>query len=421
MSAHIEKFACRLRELKERSGRSYGMLATRLHVSTSTLHRYCNGAAVPAEYAPVERFARQCGATAEELVALHQLWLLADAARRQGVGGRAPEPAGPESSVAAARTVRPSAAGTAAGPDAHSEHPAAPAPAASASTPFAEVPLPTRPSPPDPSAPDSRSDPVDAPGEAAPHRRLRRTVVLGAAALAVAVAVPLALRGTLFTAADPSARPPASPGAEPVGSGKPPVQVTVLADNWDSQCGQWFLLRQRPDQVPPPPSLQQTNAWGKALGGLPAQDLRLQLTAQARPGEPVVLHALYVKVLSSAPAPKGNAYTPADGCGGGIDPASFHVDLDASLPRAHAVTGAVGDGTTSKLVDLPLQVSATEAQVLDVDAHTQNHDVNWYLNLVWSCGTRQGTLRIDDHGTPFRTVGLKGDRRYSYTGSAWES
>lgn len=85
------------------------------------------------------------------------------------------------------------------------------------------------------------------------------------------------------------------------------------------------------------------------------------------------------------------------------------------------MAGVVGNGTTTKLVNLPLQVSATDTQVLDVDARTANRDVRWYLDLVWSCGTRQGTLRIDDHGTPFRTVGLKGDRRYSYTGSVWES
>ncbi|GLX53196.1 hypothetical protein Shyhy01_61460 [Streptomyces hygroscopicus subsp. hygroscopicus] len=74
-------FAERLRELKERSGHSYGMLAKRLHMSTSTLHRYCNGDAVPTDYAPVERMARLCGASAEELVALHRSWVLADAGR----------------------------------------------------------------------------------------------------------------------------------------------------------------------------------------------------------------------------------------------------------------------------------------------------------------------------------------------------
>ncbi|MFF7858137.1 helix-turn-helix domain-containing protein [Streptomyces sp. NPDC007904] len=75
------EFAARLRTLKERSGLSYGVLAKRLHMSTSTLHRYCNGDAVPTDYAPVERLARLCRASREELVELHRRWVLADADR----------------------------------------------------------------------------------------------------------------------------------------------------------------------------------------------------------------------------------------------------------------------------------------------------------------------------------------------------
>ncbi|MFE1763634.1 helix-turn-helix domain-containing protein [Streptomyces angustmyceticus] len=88
-----------LKEWKDRSGYSYGVLAKRLHMSTSTLHRYCNGDAVPTEYAPLERLARLCRATPDELVELHRRWILADEARRrerdrrQG-GGEAGAPVG---------------------------------------------------------------------------------------------------------------------------------------------------------------------------------------------------------------------------------------------------------------------------------------------------------------------------------------
>ncbi|EXU90214.1 hypothetical protein P354_17455 [Streptomyces noursei PD-1] len=98
--------AALLRELKERSGLSYGALAKRLHMSTSTLHRYVNGTAVPTEFAPVERFARACRAAPEELVEVHRRWIVADAARgrrgaEKGPQGPVPEPervppAGPE-------------------------------------------------------------------------------------------------------------------------------------------------------------------------------------------------------------------------------------------------------------------------------------------------------------------------------------
>ncbi|MEU1305024.1 helix-turn-helix domain-containing protein, partial [Streptomyces shenzhenensis] len=117
-----EEFATLLRELKDRSGLSYGALAKRLHMSTSTLHRYCNGTAVPNEYAPVERLARVCRATPQELVELHRRWILADAAR----GRRADQ----------AAATRAAAGGTTADPSPAEEVPqeAAPAttPAASA-------------------------------------------------------------------------------------------------------------------------------------------------------------------------------------------------------------------------------------------------------------------------------------------------
>ncbi|MEU6383878.1 helix-turn-helix transcriptional regulator [Streptomyces bauhiniae] len=78
-----------LRSLKERAGLSYGALAGRLHLSTSTLHRYCTGDSVPAEFAPVERFGRICRADPEELLELHRRWAVADEARR----GRSSHPA----------------------------------------------------------------------------------------------------------------------------------------------------------------------------------------------------------------------------------------------------------------------------------------------------------------------------------------
>jgi transcriptional regulator with XRE-family HTH domain len=128
-------FAALLRELKDRSGQSYGALAKRLHMSTSTLHRYCNGDAVPAEYAPVERLARLCRATPDELVELHRQWILADDARRRererererkqgsgsgaGAGAGAAEGAGAAAGVAAGASAGAGAAegaGVSAGP-----------------------------------------------------------------------------------------------------------------------------------------------------------------------------------------------------------------------------------------------------------------------------------------------------------------
>ncbi|MGW1932015.1 helix-turn-helix domain-containing protein, partial [Streptomyces sp. NPDC001919] len=86
-----DEFAALLGQLKDRSGLSYGTLGKRLHMSGSTLHRYVNGDAVPVDYAPVERLARLCRATPDELVELHRLWVRADVSRAR----RAPAPDAP--------------------------------------------------------------------------------------------------------------------------------------------------------------------------------------------------------------------------------------------------------------------------------------------------------------------------------------
>ncbi|WP_234348161.1 helix-turn-helix transcriptional regulator, partial [Kitasatospora sp. MY 5-36] len=83
-----------LQELKSRSGLSYGALAKRLHLSTSALHRYCNGDVMPTEFAPLDHFSRVCEATPQERVELYRLWVVVRATR----GNRptaAPEPVAP--------------------------------------------------------------------------------------------------------------------------------------------------------------------------------------------------------------------------------------------------------------------------------------------------------------------------------------
>ncbi|MGW4526467.1 helix-turn-helix domain-containing protein [Amycolatopsis sp. NPDC004378] len=81
MPLHAEKFAAYLRMLKDRSGQGYERLGKQAGASGSSLHRYCSGKSVPADYRVVHSFAKVCGASADELRELHQLWALADAGR----------------------------------------------------------------------------------------------------------------------------------------------------------------------------------------------------------------------------------------------------------------------------------------------------------------------------------------------------
>uniref|UniRef100_UPI00117E5B1E helix-turn-helix domain-containing protein n=1 Tax=Streptomyces bobili TaxID=67280 RepID=UPI00117E5B1E len=94
----VAEFAALLTELKERTDRSYGSLARRLGMNTSTLHRYCAGEAVPQDFAPVERLAEFSGATPEERLELHRRWLRAVAVR-QAARPRTATTAVPEAAV----------------------------------------------------------------------------------------------------------------------------------------------------------------------------------------------------------------------------------------------------------------------------------------------------------------------------------
>nr|WP_202474025.1 helix-turn-helix transcriptional regulator [Streptomyces sp. SID5466] len=452
-----------LKDLKDRSGRSYGVLAGKLHVSTSTLHRYCNGDAVPNEFAPVERFARVCGASGDELVEVHRRWIVADAARRRPSTG------------AAAPAVVPATVS-----DATSDAAPAAVPGGVAES--------------EPTEPSGVSEPselsVTSGGGAAPGSRWsrlsrlsRRTRVLIAAAGVAALLVPGTVvavdlvgsgkdgggsaadrvedaggglaaapegsaSGTPRSSASPSpsgssASASGSPSGPP--SGKPsagagsgagqsrsgggegstglgaPPAVSISSYNWEEPCGQHYLVNRGPDELDPPPAPQDRRGWAESYGGVEGGITRLQLTVQGTSREAVVLKGMNVRVLSrKAPLP-WSAYLMGNGCGSGITPQTFASNLDAGHPTLRAVPGTQGD-IEVPAVDFPYKVSSEDVEVFNLEMTAVSYDVSWYLELEWSSGGNEGTLRIDDRGKPFRLSGMKGRPEYVHGGPGygWE-
>ncbi|MGW3668704.1 helix-turn-helix domain-containing protein [Streptomyces sp. NPDC005141] len=457
-----DEFAGLLRELKERSGLSYGALARRLHVSTSTLHRYVNGDAVPADYAPVERLARACRATPDELVELHRRWVLADALRgKKGPCPATASGAGPDAAATDAKAPEAEsgagAAGAAVGPEGEAGGAGGVLPDAGA-----EGPADGGPEAGDP-APVKRS-----------RLRSRRAVVLagvGAVVLtavvsstltvqlgsgggdddakgeAVSLGVPTAAgpreSGGTSDARHRPASPSASRGGSPeasvssiggfvdqdgaaadgaagdgavaegaAGGGAPTVAVDPY--KFDDPCSQHYLVNRPAPQVPPPPNESDARGWVTALGGVPSGEQMLALTVQGTGKATVVLKALHVRVLDKGAPLAWNDYAMGVGCGGGVETKSFTVDLDAGRP---AITVKGGQR------NFPYKVSESDPEVFYVFADAQAHNVSWYLELDWSSGTRSGTVRVDDHGKPFRTSGSVGRPAYDYPlgGSEWRT
>ncbi|MFD9207101.1 helix-turn-helix domain-containing protein [Streptomyces sioyaensis] len=450
--------AALLKEWKDRSGYSYGVLAKRLHMSTSTLHRYCNGDAVPTEYAPLERLARLCRATPDELVELHRRWILADEARRrerdrkQGGGGAAAVAGavggkGDGESGVVTETGDESGAVTTPGTESRA-----------VTTPGA--------------GPEPEPEPELECGVGVAPAGGRRRIALAAGIAAAAVAASAALavglassdggdgrkaaagsattteRGSNPTKAgggrSASAKPPAAGGTRPSpspsssrtpngkgGGGKGPgeagdrapdsgtadrsglpVSVDVRPYIWEDPCSQRYLVDRDPGEMPPPPAEQHARGWISALGAVSADSQLVQVSVQGAGDETVVLHALRVRVVGSSAPPAWNAYSMGVGCGGGITPKVFGVSLDAAQPRIAPQGGQR---------DFPYKVSERDPEVFKVIARAGSSDVRWYLELEWSSGNRHGTLRIDDNGEPFHTSGMAGRPQYDYPlgGSKW--
>ncbi|WP_405441384.1 helix-turn-helix domain-containing protein [Streptomyces niveus] len=420
-TTEAKAFAELLTELKDRSGQSYGALAAKLHVSTSTLHRYCNGDAVPAEFSVAERFGRLCGAKGEEFVELHRRWILADEARRRSRSSAAP------TAVAAA-----------ASDSASVEERAAESPEAGPDVPAADP-------------PPSRS-------------RKRLYVTLAAAAVVVAVAVPAVIFGPLNDSStdrssvasevsegaaskSPSPSPSASPSGSPsadkspspkaspsdrvtpsgkesgggaAGGGKGavggvPVKVSTKPYAFEDPCTQHYLVDRPATRVPPPPNEPDAPGWVAALGAVSSGSQYIELAIQGTGVETVVLKGLNVRVVGSDAPLAWNDFATGVGCGGGVTTRAFAVDLDAGRPSVVTKGGQR---------DFPYKVSESDPEVFQISANASARYVSWYLELEWSSGGREGTLRIDDQGKPFRTSGAKGRPSYQYLlggDSKWET
>ncbi|MDQ0960681.1 transcriptional regulator with XRE-family HTH domain [Streptomyces sp. B4I13] len=469
----IADFAALMRDLKQRSGLSYEALAKRAHMSTSTLHRYCKGDGVPGDNAAVARFARVCRATPEELVELHRRWVLADAARERA--RRAAADADRDSAARPGATTPISIPGPDTGPGPGSLEPRsaqAPTPApGSAPTPApgsASTPAPgSTTGPPTLSgageAAGSVADPSPQPAGPAGRmptrlRTARRRWVLIAAGTAAAVAVTTALtldlkgvgtgpaenarpadsaassgRQSAASPARPSQRPSpsqdpsASPGTTDATSSSAagrdpgrdrdrdavPLTVSTRTYAWeDPQCEGEYLIDRPPGEVSPPVMGQDVPGWVKAHGAVAADGQRVALTVQGTGDDTVVIESLHVRVVDSSAPPAWNSYLGSSGCGGGVETRSFVTDLDAGRPVIVPRAGQRG---------VPYKVSRSDPEVLYVTAHARDHDVKWYVELLWSSGGRQGTIRIDDHGKPFRTSGSRGRPLYEFLlgGTEW--
>ncbi|GGZ79489.1 helix-turn-helix domain-containing protein [Streptomyces echinoruber] len=475
-----EALAELLRELKERSGLSYGALAKRLHMSTSTLHRYCSGSAVPADYAPVERFARVCRASPEELVELHRRWILADAARgRKGPGpdgaargagagepGRAPAPDG-LASGAGDRLARPAA------PDGPPSGAAGPADASGGPSGTAGG-----------TEPESASSGLREPGgsgeplaggasPSAPVRPRRRRTALIASGAAAAVLGAVALAAHLpSSGGDGGDRRVAEAAAPATGTGTGRANgrsPSASASPSPSRSGRTGTPSAPAPQSPAHGGGGAAHGGGGTArgGGLAAERTGgVPIAVAVRPyvySSPCSQHFLVDSEPEQVGPPAGEQDAPRWAAAyGAVSSGERRVALTVQGTGKETVVlealhvrvvakgaplawndysmgvGCGGDVDTSAFDidldsgsptvtvkkgrrDFPYKVSESDPEVFYLTARTKAHDVRWDLTLDWSSGNRRGTVHIDDGGVPFRTSADVGRPGYDYPlgGGEW--
>ncbi len=216
-------------------------------------------------------------------------------------------------------------------------------------------------------------------------------------------------------ASSPSGPKSGSKSEPPRGQGNSalPISWAVNSHAWKFGCGHDYVIAKPPGEVPPPPVPQDAGSWAASQSALHGGETLLRLTVQGRDTTAVVLEALRVRVIGRAAPAQGHAYAMDAGCGGALTPRSFAVDLDKDRPIVRPVAGN-DSGTPIPAARLPYRVSAKDPEVLLVSAATGSCDCRWYLELEWSSQGRTGTVRIDDHGRPFRTTAISGLPRYTY-------
>ncbi|WP_185911207.1 hypothetical protein [Streptomyces sp. WAC07149] len=209
-----------------------------------------------------------------------------------------------------------------------------------------------------------------------------------------------------------TAVPPPAPPAGPVVA---PLTAAVRSHVWAAGCDHAYLSERAPESVPAPPVEADAPAWARAQRAVHAGTQTVEVTLHGTGEQAVVLQGLEVRVTGRRTPPAWNVYQMSPGCGGGLTPAGFAVNLDAPRPLARPVPGN-DSGTRLPAPAFPLRVSATDPAVLRVTASATGCDCDWYLELRWSGPGGSGTLRLDDDGVPWRTSAATGRPEYGFAG-----
>jgi len=203
-----------------------------------------------------------------------------------------------------------------------------------------------------------------------------------------------------------------------------PFTVAMTLNDANIAICQAYVIDKPAPEVPPPRSYNgvpvDNETWARKLGAVASSTDVLSMTLQGKATAAVVLERLVVHVVARRPPiTAGAAYFVDTGCGGGVSPRLFEVDLDTDPSVAVPREGVDDAQNPIPAMSFPFKISSTDPEVFQVYAYAMRCDCSWYLDLAWTYDGRTSMIKIDDNGQPFRTAGVDRLSQFSYQNGRW--
>jgi hypothetical protein len=158
---------------------------------------------------------------------------------------------------------------------------------------------------------------------------------------------------------------------------------------------------------PAPPEYNPENttpldAWMRAHSGVPLTR-NFEFAVQTASTEAIVLTGLRVVIDHREPATLGVQVGLA-GCGGGMEPRAFDVDLGAPSPTITSIPETTANGAGGlPAVGFPYKISADDPEVFQVTVVKAAGDITWHMDLGWIANGQPGSTKIAE-SNGFRTT-----------------
>lgn len=187
------------------------------------------------------------------------------------------------------------------------------------------------------------------------------------------------------------------------------VTANVVSPATTGAGGPAWVFSAAPSQLPLPVAGSGSGSlrsWAQEHGGAAASGNYVEIELRALARRPAIVDRVRVVVTRRRRAAAGTAvFLPADG--GGHVPPCLVADLDHTPISVRSMPGVDPAGRAIGEVTLPHVVSSGATDAWRIQAQTASYDCDWVAYLDWRCGCRSGSIRLDDHGEPFRTAGIR--------------